>query len=378
MRYAKTTHVRSAPGLFVVCTVCIALVACRSKSEKAAPTHERREDRSVRVDGPSRAYVRTETVKAATGEGSRSLVARVSFDERQVARLGSPVTGRVAEIRVVTGDVVQKGAALATVRAVDIASSQAQLSDARTSRLQAEREAERAKRLVTEGAGSDAERQKAESALELARAEETRAGAALSAIGGAGGSATFVIKSPIAGTVVERNVAVGSQVTDSADKPLLTVADLSKVWVLADVYEQDLPFVEKGQPVVVRVLAFPERTFDGTLSYVSQVLDQATRSATARVELDNANGVFKPGMMARVEARGISRGTVTIPTSALLARRDQFFVFAKREDGSFEEREVTVAEQHGQHTTLLTGLRLGEEVVVEGAILLDAEANEAL
>ncbi|RYZ62219.1 MAG: HlyD family efflux transporter periplasmic adaptor subunit, partial [Proteobacteria bacterium] len=152
----------------------------------------------------------------------------------------------------------------------------------------------------------------------------------------------------------------------------------SKVWVLADVYEQDLPFVEKGQPVVVRVLAFPERTFDGVLGYVSQVLDQSTRSATARVELDNASGILKPGMMARVEARGISRGTITVPTSALLARRDQFFAFVKREDGSFEEREVTVAEQHGQHTTLLTGLRLGEEVVVEGAILLDAEANEAL
>lgn len=363
---------------FALLALCTLVAGCRSKSERATPSHERREDRSVRVEGPSLAYVRTEPVKAATGEGSRSLVARVSFDERQVARLGSPVTGRIADIRVVTGDTVQKGAALATVRAADIASAQAQLADARTSRLQAEREAERAKRLVTEGAGSDAERQRAESALELARAEETRASAALSAIGGAGGSATFVIKTPIAGTVVERNVAVGSQVTDSAEKPLLTVADLSKVWVLADVYEQDLPFVERGQSVVVRVLAFPERTFDGTLSYVSQVLDSSTRSATARVELDNPNGVLKPGMMARVEARGISRGTITIPTSAMLARRDQFFVFVKRADGSFEEREVTVAEQHGQHTTLLTGLRLGEEVVVEGAILLDAEANEAL
>lgn len=332
----------------------------------------------MRASGPSLAYVRTEPVKAASGEDARSLVARVSFDERQVARLGSPVTGRVAEIRVVTGDAVKKGAALATVRAVDIASAQAQLADARTSRLQAEREAERAKRLVTEGAGSDAERLKAESALELARAEETRAGAALGAIGGAAGSATFTIKSPLDGSVVERNVAVGSQVTDSADKPLLIVADLSKVWVLADVYEQDLPFVQKGQPVVVRVLAFPERTFDGTLSYVSQVLDTNTRSATARVELDNTSGILKPGMMARVEARGISRGTVTVPTSALLARRDQFFAFVKRADGTFEEREVKVAEQHGQHTTLLSGLRLGEDVVVEGAILLDAEANEAL
>ena len=164
----------------------------------------------------------------------------------------------------------------------------------------------------------------------------------------------------------------------ASDKPLLTIADLSKVWVLADVYEQDLPFVEKGQPVGIHVLAFPERTFDGTFSYVAQVLDESTRSATARIELDNPGGMLKPGMMARVEARGLSRGNVMVPSSALLARRDQFFVFVKKPDGAFEEREITLAEHHGQHVTLLTGLRLGDEVVVEGTILLDAEANEAL
>lgn len=362
----------------VVLLILVVLSGCRSKTERPAPTHQRNEDRSVRLEGPSLAFVRTEPVKAATGEESHALVARISFDERHVARLGAPVTGRITDIAVVTGDLVKKGATLATVRAVDVASAQAKLTDARTSRLQAEREAERARRLVTEGAGSEAERLKTESALELARAEEIRANAALAAIGGAAGTATFNVKSPIDGTVVERNVAVGSQISDAADKPLLIVADLSKVWVLADVYEQDLPFVKKGQPVVVRVLAFPERTFDGTLSYVAEVLDPNTRSATARVELDNREGLLKPGMMARVEARGISRGTVTIPSSALLARRDQFFVFVKRADGAYEQREVNVAEHHGQHATLLSGLRLGEEVVVEGGILLDAEANEAL
>ncbi len=364
--------------ILLLATFCILLAGCRSKTERATPTHERQDNRSVRLEGQSRAYVRTELVKAATSDASRSLVAHVAFDERHVARLGSPVSGRVTEIKVVTGDAVTKGMPLATIRAAGVASSQAQLADAKTSRLQAEREAERAKRLVTEGAGSEAERQRAESALELARAEETRAGAALNAIGGAGGSASYVIKSPIAGTLVERNVAVGTQVTDSTDKPLLTVADLSTVWILADVYEQDLPFVKKDQPVRIHLLAYPERTFDGTLAYLSQVLDQNTRSATARVELANPDGLLKPGMMARVEARGISRGSVSVPGSALLARRDQFFVFVKMADGSFAEREVKIAEHHGQNVTLLTGLEVGEEVVVEGAILLDAEANEAL
>lgn len=354
------------------------VVGCKKKEAPSTPTHSVQADGTVRIEGPSKAYLRVEPVRGTSGEADRSLVARVSFDERRVARLGSQVAGRISEVRVVTGDVVKKGDSLLTVRAADVAGAQAQLADAKTTRVLAEREAERAKRLLKEGAGSEAEVLKSESALELAKAEENRAQAALGAIGGAGGSASYVVRSPIDGTVVESNAAVGGQVTDALEKPLVIVADLVKVWILADVYEQDLPFVQTGNPVVVRVLAFPERHFDGKLGYVSEVMDQGTRSATARIELDNPERILRPGMLASVEARGISRGSLEIPTSALLTRRDQYFVFVQRDDGAYEQREVTVAEQRGQHTVLLSGVRLGENVVVEGAILLDAEANEAL
>jgi cobalt-zinc-cadmium efflux system membrane fusion protein len=262
--------------------------------------------------------------------------------------------------------------------APEIAGAQAQVAQARTARALAERVAARAAMLVRDGAGTEAERQQADAALVQAKNEEQRAVAALSAIGGAHGESGFQLRSPIAGTVVERNVSVGTQVHADQDQPLLTVADLSTVWVVADVYEQDLSRIHVGDDAVVKVVAYPDRTFTGKITYVGDTVDPQTRAARARVELTNQDLILRPGMFASVEVKGLGQGAAEVPTSALLARRDQFFVFVTNSDGAYVQREVQIGEQHGQHTTILSGVKPGEQVVTEGAILLDAEANEAL
>jgi cobalt-zinc-cadmium efflux system membrane fusion protein len=332
----------------------------------------------VVLTGPSAVFVRTEPAAAASQAHSRVLVARVAFDDRRVAAIGPPVQGRVSRVNVVTGDRVERGAPLLTIRAPDIASAQAQVTQSRTARLLAEQVAARADMLAERGAGSDAERQQAQAALLQARAEERRAVASLNAIGGASGSSDYLLRSPIAGMVVERTVTVGSEVSAGQERPLLTVADLSTVWVIADVYERDLARVDIGDEAVVEVLSFPGRQFTGRITYVSNIVDSQTRAASARIEISNPDLALRPGMFARVQVNGLAVGAADIPMSAVLARRDQFFVFVRNEDGSYSQREVTLGEQHGQHTTVLAGLRPGELVVTEGAILLDAEANEAL
>ena len=353
--------------------------SCQSRTQHEPPsTHERRADRTIVLAGASAAYVRSEPAGPANVEHSRSLVARISFDERHVAKMGPPVGGRVASTNVITGDVVKAGSPLLTIHAPDIATAQAQVAQGRSARLLAEKVAARAATLVRDGAGSEAERQQADAALVQAQNEEQRAGAALNAIGGAHGSSDYQLISPIAGTVVERNVTVGTQVHADQDAPLVTVADLATVWVLADVYEQDLPRVHVGDAAIVQVLAYPDRRIDGTITYVSETLDPQTRSARARIEVSNKDLSLRPGMFARVEVRGLGDGGAQVPTSALLARRDQFFVFVKNKDGSYLQREVRVGEQRGQHASILSGITPGEEIVTEGAILLDAEANEAL
>lgn len=363
-----------------VVACCAALFATGASCKKSAPaTKERMRNGAVVLAAESEPYVKVEPAAAATGAKARSLVARVAFDERHVAALGPPVQGRVASVSVVVGDKVERGALLVTISAPDIAAARAQVTEAKTARALAETTAKRSAMLADKGAGSDAERQQAEAALLQARSEETRAIAALTALGGGvSSSGSYQLRAPIAGIVVQRNASVGTVVHTDQDQPVVTVADLTNVWVLADVYEQDLARVHVGDEAAVEVLAFPGRKFVGKITQVGSTIDPQTRVARARIELSNEDLALRPGMFANVQAIGISAGGVEIPISAVLARRDQFFVFVRNADGSYSRREIQRGDQHGQHVSVLSGLKAGEPVVSEGAILLDAEANEAL
>lgn len=369
---------RAAAVVALAASLGALLPACKRGADVAPKTRERRPDKSVVLSGPSEAYVGVEQAKPARGNLSRSLVARIAYDERHVARIGPPVNGRVAKVNVVTGDAVKAGDVLLTLSAPDIASAQAQVAQAKTSRVVAERAVERARMLVKEGAGSEAERLSAEASLDQAISEERRAVAALAAIGGAHGQTGYQLRSPISGTVSERNVSVGTQVHADQDAPLLTIADLSTVWAVADVYEKDLARVHVGDEVTIGVLAFPDKKFDGKIAHISAALDPQTRVARARVELPNGDRSLRPGMFATMDVRGLADGVAEIPMSAVLARRDQFYVFLRTPDGAYAQREVTLGEQRGQHVTVLSGIAPGDDVVTDGAILLDVEANETL
>ncbi|MBX3220987.1 MAG: efflux RND transporter periplasmic adaptor subunit [Labilithrix sp.] len=365
-------------ALFTVAiVVLLTSPGCRTKDEQKDPAATvKRPDRSLVLSDAGAAYIRVEPARAATTARTRYFAGRVAFDERHVARLGPAAGGRVSSINVVTGDTVRKGDVLLTIYAPDVATAQAQLAQAKTARTLAEHAAERARSLQRDGAGSGAELQQAEAALAQAVSEERRAVAALGAVGGATSPTEYVLRSPIAGKVIERNVAVGAQVSPSSEKALLTVGDLSTVWVVADVFEQDMASVQPGAEASIQLLALRGRSFAGKVTHLSSVVDPLTRAAEARIELANAEGELKPGMSARVLIRGATVGTAEVPMSAVLARRDQFFVFVRQKDGSFAEREVELGDQHGEHATITKGLAAGEDVVTEGAILLDAEMIE--
>ena len=373
------SHITTLRWSIPVTALLLAVCSCGNASRaEPGPTHAKAPDNSIELHGASASYIRVEPAAAAERNAERSLVARVAFDDRKVAALGPPVQGRVSSIEVVPGDHVAKGALLLTLRAPDIAAASAQLTEAKTARQLAERNADRSKLLFDKGAGSQAEAQQAESALAQAQAEEQRATAVLAAFGGSHGSNEYQLKSPIAGVVVERNVAVGTEVHADQDKPLITVADLSTLWVMADVYEQDLARIRVGDEARVHVPAFPDQDTVGHITYVGNTIDPITRVAVARIEIPNPDSSLRPGMFANVQVKGLSDGVVDVPLAALLARRDQFFVFTRNPNGTFAEREVRPGEQHGQHIQILSGLSPGDPVVTEGAILLDAEANEAL
>ncbi len=354
-----------------------ACLVCCKKVE--APNRAGVQGGVITLAAESEPYVKTEVASLATGSNARALVARVAFDERHMAAMGPPVQGRVASVSVVLGDTVKAGALLVTISAPDIAAARAQVSEAKASRGLAATTAARAKVLVEKGAGSEAERLQAEAALSQAQSEEQRAVAALSALGGGGtASGSYQLRSPIAGVVVQRSASVGTVVHTDQPDPVVTVADLSTVWVLADVYEQDLARVHVGDEASVDVVAFPGRKFAGKVTQIGSTIDPQTRVARARIELGNADLALRPGMFANVHASGLTPGNVEIPISAVLARRDRYFVFVKTPQGTYVRREIERGDQRGARVGVLSGLAVGDSVVTEGAILLDAEANEAL
>lgn len=359
---------------------CLAAVPLLLACQRAphAPHRSGASDGAVTLSPGSRPYIQVERAAAPPAGLQRSLFARVSFDERRVAAIGSPVSGRVLAVHVVTGARVRAGDPLVTIRSTDLSAARAQAAETHQSRLLAAETAARARTLVAQGAGSLAEQQQAEAALALAVEEERRAASALGALGARGSSPDYVLRAPRAGTVVERAVQPGNAITADAGQALVTLADLSTVWVLADVFEQDVSAVRAGDDAVVTVSALEGRSFTGRVAYVGDVVDATTRAARARIELPNPDGALRPGMFAEVGVRSGATAAAFVPTTAVLARRDEFFVFVPTAAATFVARRVRIGSQAGEHVAILEGLRPGEEVVTRGAILLDAEANTAL
>jgi Cu(I)/Ag(I) efflux system membrane fusion protein len=186
-------------------------------------------------------------------------------------------------------------------------------------------------------------------------------------------STRLTLRSPFTGTVLERDVAEGQFV--GADTPLLSLADLSRVWVLADVYEMDVSRVRVGDPVRFVAQALPDHPFDGRVDFVYPTVSNETRTVKARVRLDNRGGLLKPGMYGRVLLTGRGAPTLVLPSEAVVNTGEQRYVFLVHAGGHFEPRLVTVGQQDGDDVQILSGVAAGDTVVASASFLIDSESR---
>ena len=181
-------------------------------------------------------------------------------------------------------------------------------------------------------------------------------------------AATFSLKSPIDGIVVERNATVGASV--GTDANLFKIIDLSRVWIDADVFEKDLPRVRPGQEVKLTVTAFPESTFSGKVILINSVVDPDTRTVKVRTEVANPDGRLKPDMFANVQiVTDLNRAAISIPQSAVLNDEGKTIVFVAEGDG-YKKRQVQAGIQNNDRVEIVDGLSAGDKVVVKGNYLL--------
>ena len=186
---------------------------------------------------------------------------------------------------------------------------------------------------------------------------------------------TLKIASPISGFVVEKNVVQG-QMVDAGIK-LYRIADLGIVWVLAQIYEQDLPFVQLGQEVVVKVASLPDREFRGRVTFIYPTVDEKTRTAKVRLEFENPGYFLKPGMFVSAQLHAeVEASTVLVPDSAVLRSGSKNTVFIALDGGKFEARDIALGlEAENGLIQVISGLSAGEHIVTSGQFLLDSESQ---
>lgn len=186
---------------------------------------------------------------------------------------------------------------------------------------------------------------------------------------------TLTLYSPANGVVLEKVAVAGMRFMPG--EPLFKIADLSTIWLIADVFEQDLAQVRIGQPVKIVVDAYPEKEFSGKIAYIYPTVVPETRTAKVRVELANPGGMLKPDMYANVQldAGGGKAGVLAVPDSAVIDSGTRQVVLVQRAEGLFEPREVRLGRRGDGYAEVLQGIAEGEQVVVRANFLIDAESN---
>ncbi len=183
----------------------------------------------------------------------------------------------------------------------------------------------------------------------------------------------LTLRAPTTGVVLEKPMVQGQRFMPG--EMLYRIADLSVVWVLAQVFEQDLALVRAGQTARIQVDAYPDRNFTGPITFIYPVVNADTRTAKVRIELPNRGGLLKPDMYARAELLAVRGDQLAVPDSAVLDTGTRQLVLVRRGEGTFEPRTLRVGMRADGYSEVLEGLKAGEEVVVSANFLIDAESN---
>ena len=328
------------------------------------------------------AKIRVEEVRERDVEDAVRVGGRLAFDDQRVTHVFSPVTGRITRVLADVGQRVRKGAPLVAIVSPDVGSAASDAVKARADLTAAEHEYQRQKELFEARAGAQRDLEVAEGNYRKARAEYQRSLEKTRLLQeGTVDQVTqeFVLRSPIDGEIVARNVSPGTEIQGqysgaSNVVELFTIGDLTRLWVLGDVYEMDLPRIHEGDQVSIRVAAYPDRVFQGTVDWVGDVLDPGTRTAKARIVLPNPERLLKPEMYQMVTIAVPGKQVLAVPRRALVRLGDATVVFVEggqTPDGKFafkRRRVIANEEKGGGVVPILDGLKAGERVIVEGAI----------
>ena len=320
---------------------------------------------------PVRPRLRVERIEPRSVRRSLDAPAEVEADPARLARVTAPLPGRIVQLFVRFGDSVQKGQPLLELDSPDLVAAQTDYLRAKSALAQTQRTLLRQQDLRQAGIGAAREVEQAQTDHDLAHSELERATLRLKLLGIDPGSLgrPLVVRAPLSGRIVEYKVAPGEYHNDLAE-PMMTIADLSLVWVTASVQEKDIRRVAAGEEASVTLGAYPGDAWTGKVLFVGDLLRAETRTIPVRIALANDDRRLRPGMFGSVRFTESAAAELVVPPAAIVLLGDASFVFVELSPFVYERRRVTPGAVIQALTLITHGLRSGERIVVENAILL--------
>ena len=369
---------------FIALLTSLLLISGCKKSQPSGASQTAQDPNLVMANEALLAQIKISVVSQGEVSDILRVAGQIDFDEQALTRIGASVTGRVTQINAQLGNEVKKGDTLALINSSELSNSQLAYLKARSEKEFHRRTVQRAKTLFEADVISAAELQRRESEYEVASAQTRAAQDQLRVLGvnlkameelattGAIDSVASVMAT-IKGIVVERKVTTG-QVVQPADV-LFTVADLSRVWAVAQVPEQQVAQVKVGQSVHIEVPALENEKLIGKLIYVGQTVNPESRTVLVRTELDNTSGRLKPSMLASMLIESTPTKKVVVPITAIVREQDADYVFIEEKPGSFRLKPVRLSSEHNGQRVVLDGLSQGMRIVSDGAFHLNNHRN---
>jgi cobalt-zinc-cadmium efflux system membrane fusion protein len=358
--FHKTPLTAARLMLWIACSLALLTsFACKKHEEASKPAEP--------------IALKTAAVRVAAIDDVLEIPARIAPDPGRVVRVFPPAGGRLLRVEVRPGDQVARGHAVAILESSDIWQARSDYNKARAEDDRLGRTFKRTKLLFEHKVASEREFEDAQADALEAHSELERATARLRLLGASpdNNSNQIPLAAPISGTVLSISAASGeiSKSTDNSDG-ICTIADLSTVWILGDVYEKDLSSVKPGSSVEITVSAYPGESWTGKVAQISDAVDPATRTLKLRIVMANPGRKFKPDMFASIRVRRHQPEAMLIPSAAVLHEGGDTAVMVQTAPGKYERRLIQEHSLNAQETVVVSGLNSGEQVVTEGAALL--------
>lgn len=298
------------------------------------------------------------------------LNAKVESNPDKVIHFMSLVSGVVIKTYFTLGEEVKKGQLLLEIMSSELSNLSSQKTSLQSQILVSQRTLESVKEMHRDKIASQRDLIEAQSNLDILKAELQSTNAQLELFSASNERGVFQVKAPASGTIIDKNVASGMQVSAESD-PLFTISDLSEVWIMANIYAGNIPYVKKGMHVEITGVAYPDDLFSGEINSISQVFDSNERVLKARIVMDNADGKLMPGMLVDVKVEkeeGILANAA--PINALIFDDNQHFLVLYKSDCDIEVRKVTPNVQNNTHVFFENNIEEGEQVIVKNHLLI--------